>query len=1032
MTDSLIVEDKLTDEVQELRQHVAKLEKLLDERKTSEQSLQQQVCYLQSLMENTSDGIFIIDSEGMMRYNSPSHKRILGYEPDEIIDNNIFGSVHLDDLPIAVESVKRLLEQPHEVVYIELRVQHKNGSWRYIEATATNRLDDPVVNGIAVNFKDITERKQAEEELLVSEGKFRSILNNMQDGYCRTDKDGYIVMCNPALAAIGKYESPDEVLGKNMLDFIYTEDVLAMTSKLLEEGQVKSLESKVSSKDGTLVPIEFSGRVLLSDNGEFQGFEALARDITERKQAEEELRASEEKFRSILNNMQDGYCRTDKDGYLVMCNPALLKLAGYTSEEEILGKNISCFMYDEDVSQITSELMEKGHVERLEVAILNKDRTYVPFELSGQVVLDDNGEFQGFEALARDIFERERTGEAMRNAELRYRNIFNNPLQAVFINDLQGSFVEANDYALNMLGYSFEDIKKLNYADILHPEDISIAFEFLAQVAMGSGMPPIEVRCYKKSGEIIWLSTLTIPLDHESVMGFAHDITERKQAEMELRASEEEYRSILNNMHDGYCRMDREGKLVLCNHSLLKLFGCEDPEELLGNNMWERLRIEDTLAITSELMEKGRVERSEAIVCRNDGPCMPIEFNGHALLNNNGEIQGFEGLARDITGQKNAEQLIREAESRYKAIFNSTSQMGYVVDLQGSVIETNTSALEQMEYSQDEMARLTYQGFAHPDDLPMCLEYLAETLAGHKPCPIEARVLKKSGEVIWIESTMIPLLHDNELYAVLGLAQNITDRKQAEAQRETLLIELGQSNKRLSQSTQEFEEFVYVSYHDLQEPLRRIASFANLLSGSLRERLQEDEQENLAFIMSNANRMQNIINALLAYSQVTSKTKPFTRVDLAEIIDTLRHHELATLLEETKGLLEIVEPLDSVFADDMQMHQLLYNMIENGLKYHKEDSPPQVRVTSTTTEDRWVTVRISDVGIGIASCYHDEIFKVFRILHSPSEHEGLGAGLAIAKRIVERHGGDIGVDSVPGQGATFWFTIPCCPRGIEE
>jgi signal transduction histidine kinase len=236
--------------------------------------------------------------------------------------------------------------------------------------------------------------------------------------------------------------------------------------------------------------------------------------------------------------------------------------------------------------------------------------------------------------------------------------------------------------------------------------------------------------------------------------------------------------------------------------------------------------------------------------------------------------------------------------------------------------------------------------------------------------------------------------------------------------------ELERTNRMLTASNKELQDFVYIASHDLREPMRKISAFGQLLQDSLDGRLDEDERENFGFMIDGANRMHQMIDDLLTYSRVTTKAKPAERVDLNEIIDDLKNVELAVQLEETGGTIRVPEPLLAVQADPSQVHQLLQNLIGNGLKYHREGIAPEIIVRSRQESDTMVRGEVEDNGIGISDAYYEKIFKMFTRLHSQEEYTGTGIGLAVCKKIVERHGGSIGVYSTPGKGSTFWFTLP--------
>jgi signal transduction histidine kinase len=242
-------------------------------------------------------------------------------------------------------------------------------------------------------------------------------------------------------------------------------------------------------------------------------------------------------------------------------------------------------------------------------------------------------------------------------------------------------------------------------------------------------------------------------------------------------------------------------------------------------------------------------------------------------------------------------------------------------------------------------------------------------------------------------------------------------------QLESEVAERKKTQEALEFSNRELTNFVYVASHDLREPLRKISSFGQLLQKSLQGKLSDDERENLDFMIDGSDRMTMMIDGLLTYSRVNTKDVLFETVDLNEVIKRLKELELGMLLEETGSVIEIPHPLPKVYADPVQMEQLLQNLIANGIKYRRDGVKPRITIKAKEVSDNKVRIEVQDNGIGIAPEYRDEIFKMFRRLHSRQKYDGCGIGLAVCRKIVDRHAGQIGVESAPGEGSTFWFTI---------
>ncbi len=238
-----------------------------------------------------------------------------------------------------------------------------------------------------------------------------------------------------------------------------------------------------------------------------------------------------------------------------------------------------------------------------------------------------------------------------------------------------------------------------------------------------------------------------------------------------------------------------------------------------------------------------------------------------------------------------------------------------------------------------------------------------------------------------------------------------------------MTLDLGSNIDKLAQSNQQLQEFTYVASHDLREPMRKISSFGKLLAESLKGQLNEDQRENLHFMIDGAERMEKLIEEMLVYSRVSTKEVSRKCVNLNETISQLESLELAIQLEESSGRIVVPEPLPLISGDPVQIRQLMQNLLSNSLKYRRPGVTPEVLITGEYRDSRTVRISIEDNGIGIKPESFKDVFVMFRRLHRHDEYQGTGIGLAVCRRIVERHGGDIGVASTYGEGSTFWFTL---------
>jgi PAS domain S-box-containing protein len=356
-----------------------------------------------------------------------------------------------------------------------------------------------------------------------------------------------------------------------------------------------------------------------------------------------------------------------------------------------------------------------------------------------------------------------------------------------------------------------------------------------------------------------------------------------------------------------------------------------------------------------------------------------------------------------------------------------------VTDAAGNIVYANDKFCEITRYSREELIgqnhRIINSGH-HSRDF---FAEMWKTISSGKIWVGEILNRAKDGKLYWVHTTIVPLMDDQgrpEEY--ISIRFEITQRKEAEKQLATYASKLAKSNR-------ELQDFASIAAHDLQEPLRKVQAFSDRVRGRLLALLGTDSSEKtevreirdyLERMQGAAGRMQNLINDLLTYSRVATKTQPFAPLDLNQILSEVIS-DLEVRLEQTRGVVEVA-PLPVIEADAVQMRQLFQNLIGNALKFHKKDEAPRVRI-SASIEGTTCEIRVEDNGIGFDEKYRERIFTIFQRLHGRHEYEGTGVGLAVCRRIAERHEGSITAESVPGQGATFIVTLPLrAARGEEQ
>ena len=386
-------------------------------------------------------------------------------------------------------------------------------------------------------------------------------------------------------------------------------------------------------------------------------------------------------------------------------------------------------------------------------------------------------------------------------------------------------------------------------------------------------------------------------------------------------------------------------------------------------------------------------------------------------------------LDRQNLVQKDLEQKLRDSERHFQSWFHDAPVACHEVDREGIIVCVNPAECELFGFSEQEMVGRPIWDFMSSEDREKTRVGLLARIADEQPLvPLEREYKRRDG------SSVIMEIHQKRVRDAAGrptglrtFLLDITQRKRAEA----TLVE--QADK-LARSNAELEQFAYVASHDLQEPLRKIQAFGDRLKKKYETGLGPEGLDYLGRMQNAAARMQVLIQDLLSLSRVATNPKPFTQVDLDDVVRTVVS-DLEMRIQDCGGRVKI-EPLPGIFGDRGQMAQLFQNLIGNGLKFRKPGQSPVVKVQSepqklATGEALW-WITVEDNGIGFDEKYRDRIFQIFQRLHGRNEYEGTGIGLAICRKIVERHGGTITASSTPGEGAKFLITLPRETEGQNQ
>jgi len=503
------------------------------------------------------------------------------------------------------------------------------------------------------------------------------------------------------------------------------------------------------------------------------------------------------------------------------------------------------------------------------------------------------------------------------------------------------------------------------------------------------------------------------------------DVDRRRILEAELRESEARYRRIVETAQEGIWALDENAITTFVNERMAEMLGYTVPE-MLGRSLFDFMD-EAGKAVALEKLEgrrQGVREEHDFRFRRADGRDVWALVSTNPLIDADGTYRGALGMLTDITDRKRRENELFASRQMLRLVLDNIPQRVFWKDRQmlylgcNRVFAADTGLVDPEAIVGKSDFELSWREFAplYRADDAQVMETDAAKVNFEEPLVVHG------GGRRWLRTSKVPLHGvDGSVIGMLGMYEDITEHKEAEEALRAAHAALDAKAEELARSNRDLEQFAYIASHDLQEPLRTVKAYLELIAERYGDRLDQDGKEFLGYAVDGAQRMRGMIQALLAYSRVGSRGGAAEPVAADAALDAALA-ALALAIEDSGA--EIVrEPLPTVLADAGQLTALFQNLLANGMKFGRPGVVPRVRVRAVATDGAW-QFAVTDNGIGIPAESRDRLFGLFQRVNPAAAHPGSGIGLAICKRIVERHGGRIWVESTPGEGSTFYFTLP--------
>lgn len=1007
----------------------------ITERKRAEAALADSEAKYRQLFESLTEGLIvlepILDEDGVpasFRWldANPAFERLTPLTLDEIIGRDAREALPAL-APYWVETLARVAEtgepaqgEIHDPDY---------GGWYSVYAFR------PMPGRVAVLLSNVTERRESEE-------RFRSVLDHSLDALYRLNLlTGRYEYISPAFErVVGRSaEEMGSQAAEEAMGWIHPDDLPMVAAGLacLEETGSAEVEYRLRDRDGRYRWISNHLSLVRDESGRPLYRDGVVRDVTAQKGAEQALAASEARYRELFESMTEGFALCEivlddagrpVDYRFLAVNPAFEAMTGFAADMAV-GRRISELQPG----------LQPVWIERYgRVALACTPERFVEYSVPLGRWFDVYAFSPApgrFASLFRDVTEERQAGEALAESEEQHRRLFETMLQGVIYQDTDGRIVSMNPAAERILGKSAEEFLGSSSIgeehDTIRDDGTPLpGLEHPSMVALRTGaeVRDVVMGVYNpREGDYRWISITAVPLVREGeaapyqVYTIFDDVTERTEMERALRESEALLSRVLELSLDGIYRRDLvTGRYEYANPALASITGYP-LDELLRMDL-DAIRAcvhPDDVAFMREAFRTpdGWSGKGEFRFRCRDGTYRWLSEHVTVEAGDDGRPQSVTGVVRDMTEQREKDEALRQSESKYRSLFDSLDDGFCIIEVlfdeSGTpvdyvILEANPAFMKQTGLADVIGKRMRDLEPAHEEHWFQIYGEIART--GEHRRFIQAAMPLISG---WYEVYAFPSGAPGSNRVAI-LFTDITERKKAE---ETLL----EYARDLERSNEDLERFAYVASHDLQEPLRPIVSFSQLLERRYKGRLDADADDYIDFIVEGGNRMQTLIQDLLAYWRANSMPLERRPTDVEAVVASVER-SLDHQLQEA-GAVITRDPLPTVTVDPLQLEQVFTNLVSNVIKFRRPDVPLRVHVGVRREDDSW-EFSVTDNGIGIEEEYFDQLFVIFKRLHTRDTYPGTGIGLPIVKRIIDRHGGRVRVESVPGEGSTFFFTLP--------
>ncbi|MCF7810482.1 PAS domain S-box protein [bacterium] len=1006
----------------------------ITERKQAEKALKESEEKYRMLVDNAFDGIYLLRGKSY-EYVNPRFCNITGYSPEELTSESFDYNVLLTDetkelIQQRYDARKRQEEVPNRY---EVKIRNKSGKILDVDVSTVTIGDSSDVHVLGI-MRDITERKQAEERRNKIELRMTTLMQNLQNVVIYETGGGREFISENIYNLVG-YTA--EELTQNRTAFpnlIHKSDLQTMGKQLSiwhKEGEPEPIifQFRIQHKDGRWIWVEDHMIEIKSEDGS-KYMTGVITDITERKRNEEAQRESETRFDQVTKASREIIWEIDANGLYTHISSIVEEILGYTADEIIGNIHFYDLHPEEDRDEFKKMAFEKFQrretFSNLENLAQTKDGRIVVLSTNGLPILGSDGNLIGYRGADSDITERKQAEKALIESESKHRKYIESAPDGIFIMDTEGNYLDVNNAACFITRYSRDELLNMSISQITPPDALSETLEIYDEIK-SEGEAHTEIPILRKDGTIIYASLDAVALSEERYMAFCSDITERKQAEMELRVQRTYLEELIEGAPEAIAILDNEDRIKRINREFTRIFEYE-AKEAIGHKINDLIVPENLkdegLKATKDVSE-GKSVHLETVRRKKSGELIHASILGNPIMFEGDQLAVY-GIYRDITTRKRSEEALRESEERYRRLFEDDLTGDYISTPEGKLITCNPAFATIFGYSsvEEALSAPISSFYTNPEDRFVFLELLKKK---KKLEFYEKDYRHSDGYALNILEHAVGVFNEqNEMIQIRGYIIDNTEYKKLEEQ-------FNQAQK-----MEAVGRLAGGIAHDFNNLLTVITGNTELAKMSINKHdpLYEDIEE----IRKAAERAAELTHQLLAFSR--KQTLQVKTINLNQIVLTI-DKMLKRIIGENIDLKTVLaSDLKNINADPGQIEQIITNLAVNS----KDAMPNGGELTIETQnvvldEDYCIAhpdtkpglyamLAISDSGEGMPEEVCNHIFDPF--FTTKEIGKGTGLGLSTVYGIVKQSGGNIWVYSEMGKGTSFKIYLPVVENEVDE